>query len=241
VEQINALAKKERVPARIAKGDLEGKMKCRIWRKLHAEEAKRFDQVYDLMEKNPGVELADAFGALQSGLSVPEFLARKARTQQKAAVKEARSSVPAEAIDGYVNGLIESKREIAVVLAERTFFDVLTAVEPIAFAFASHGRLDKVQVVLLANRGHWEQIGSALTRDPRLAQKPMAISRQPSKRPVADPRPFAPQIGQNITLTLRNGIVLEQPLMHIGPFDLLLGTPGEELFVPLHAIARVGA
>ena len=34
------------MPYRIARGDLEGKMKCRIWKKLHAEEAKRFDQAF---------------------------------------------------------------------------------------------------------------------------------------------------------------------------------------------------
>ena len=49
----SGLAKKEKVPYRIARGDLDGKMKCRVWRKLHAEEAKRFDQAYLLMEKHP--------------------------------------------------------------------------------------------------------------------------------------------------------------------------------------------
>jgi hypothetical protein len=53
-EAITALAAKERVPARIAKGELEGKMRARVWRKLHAEEAKRFDQAYALMAQHAG-------------------------------------------------------------------------------------------------------------------------------------------------------------------------------------------
>ena len=61
-QQVQSLAKKERVPNRIAKGELDGKMKCRIWKKLHAEEAKRFDQAWTLVEKTPGLDLADAFG-----------------------------------------------------------------------------------------------------------------------------------------------------------------------------------
>src|SRR5208283_4820934 len=47
--QIQALAIRERVPARIARGELDGKMKARVWRKLHAEEARRFDEAYQLV------------------------------------------------------------------------------------------------------------------------------------------------------------------------------------------------
>ncbi|HZI03887.1 MAG TPA: hypothetical protein VEZ71_07695, partial [Archangium sp.] len=129
-EQILALATKEHVPARIAKGELEGKMKCRIWRKLHAEEAKRFDQVYALMGQHPTLSLGDAFGVVQSGMTVAEFMARKERTQRKAAVKQARGEVDDTSVGAFINGLLESKTELAVVLGERTVLDTISAVEP---------------------------------------------------------------------------------------------------------------
>ncbi|MGZ6139432.1 MAG: hypothetical protein ACXWLA_02110, partial [Myxococcaceae bacterium] len=78
-EAIAALAARERVPARIATGELEGKMRARIWRKLHAEEARRFDQAYSLMGQHAGLDLAEAFGLLQSGLTLEQFRARQAR------------------------------------------------------------------------------------------------------------------------------------------------------------------
>jgi hypothetical protein len=62
------------------------------------------------------------------------------------------------------------------------------------------------------------------------------VVRQPEKRPVSDPRPFADKIGKVIDLTLRNGIRFALPLRGYGPFDLLVGAEGDELFVPLHAI-----
>ena len=109
VEQIAALAKKERVPNRIAKGELDGKMKCRIWKKLHAEEAKRFDEAWTLVEKTPGLELPDAFGVVQSGLTVEEFNQRRARMKKRAEVKEARSAVNGERLDAFISQLVGSK------------------------------------------------------------------------------------------------------------------------------------
>ncbi|MHB8877899.1 MAG: hypothetical protein ACYC8T_29750 [Myxococcaceae bacterium] len=237
-EQVIALAKKERVPARIAKGDLEGKMKCRIWKKLHAEESKRFDQAYDLMGQHPSLELADAFGALQSGLKVEDFLARKSRTQKKAAVKEARGAVTASEVDGFIAQLIADKTELSVVLAERTLLDVLKGVERVAFELEKQGRLEKLQVVLMCRRSLWESLAPDIGRDPKLSQKPLPIARQPEKRPVSDPRPFAEHVGKVIHLTLRNGLELRRRLACYGPFDIILGDAGEELFVPLHAIAQ---
>ncbi len=211
-------------------------MKARIWRKLHAQEASRFDQVYALMAKHPEVPLPDAFGAIQSGLTVEEFLSRKSRTQKKEAVKEARSAVPGDAVSRRVEQWIAKKTELAVVLAERTLLDVLVGVERVAFVFEKAGRLEKLQVVLVARRGPWEQRGPTLERDARLAQKPMPIARQPEKRPVSDPRPFQDKVGQVLRLTLRNGVKLSMPLLEYGPFDLVLGTAGDEVFVPLHAL-----
>jgi hypothetical protein len=240
-EQVQALAVKERVPARIAKGELEGKMKCRIWRKLHAEEAKRFDQVYELIGKNPGLSLGDAFGVVQSGMTVTEFMARKERTQRKAAIKQARGEVENEAVASFLSGLVTAKTELAVVLAERTVLDTLTSEEPIAFVFERTGRLEKLQVVLLARRSDWEKMLPSLERDQKLTQKPSSVARQPDKRPYSDPRPFLPQVGQPVRLVLRNGVTLKMTLQKAGRFDLLLGEPGSEVFVPLHAILRFEA
>jgi hypothetical protein len=240
-EQILALAQREHVPARIAKGELEGKMKCRIWRKLHAEEAKRFDQVYALMGQHPGLSLGDAFGVVQSGMTVAEFMARKERTQRKAAIKQARGEVDNAAVADFLNTLVTGKNELTVVLAERTMLDTLTAEEPIAFTFERTGRLEKLQVVLLCRRKEWDKLLPTLERDPKLTQKPASVARQPDKRPYSDPRPFLPQMGQQVRLVLRNGITLKMPLLKAGRFDLLLGEPGSELFVPLHAILRFEA
>lgn len=237
--QIEALAKKERVPARIAKGELEGKMKARVWKKLHREEAGRFDQAYQLMEKHPTLPLAEAFGVIQSGLGVEDFVARRARAKKKEEVKTARSSVTAEAIDAYVAELVGGKTELTVVLAERTVLDLISKVEPVAFQLERSGRLEKLQVVCLAPRGLWEPLVPTLERDPKLAQKPAPVARQPAKRPVSDPRPFLEHLGKEVSLVLRNGTTLRFPLQAVGPFDLLVGpSEVERIFVPLHAIVE---
>jgi hypothetical protein len=237
-EQINALAKREHVPARIARGELEGKMKCRVWRKLHAEEARRFDQVYELMQQHPTLGFEDAFGVLQSGLSPAEFLARKAKAQKKVAVKQARSAIPGDEVNALLTTLIEQEADLSVVLAEQTLQDVLQSVERVAFHFKRSGRFEKLQVILISRREVWEKIFPAVDRDPKLAQDPAPFIRQPERRAVSDPRPFTEHLGQTVELVLRNGLKLRQPLRAIGPFDLVLGHQNAELFVPLHAIVR---
>lgn len=224
------------MPNRIAKGELEGKMKCRIWKKLHAEEAMRFDQAWTLLEATPGLDLADAFGIVQSGMSVEEFKARRARAKRREAIKEARSTVAAEAIDGFVNARIADKSELAFVMGERTVLDVMTAVAPVSFTGERTGQHEKLHVVVLTRKSTWDVLLPKLERDPRLAQKPASVARQPARRPVSDPRGFLPHVGKTVVLQLRNGVKLEQPLLAVGPFDVLLGTPGDELFVPLHAM-----
>jgi sRNA-binding regulator protein Hfq len=216
-------------------------MKCRVWRKLHAEEAKRFDQVYDLMNKNPGLSLPDGFGVLQSGLSVAEFLARKERTQRKAAVKQARGEVDDTSVGAFITGLQESKTELAIVLGERTVLDTLTNVEPISFLLTRSGRMEKLQVVMITRRSDWEQLTPQLERDPKLSQKPANVARQPDKRPFSDPRPFLAHQGERVRLMLRNGIQLETVLRVVGRFDLILGEDGHEMFIPLHALVRFTA
>lgn len=231
-----ALARREHVPFRIARGDLEGKMKCRIWRKLHAEEARRFDQAYELIGKHPGLDLADAFGILQSGMTLEELRTRRERAQKRVAVRQARGEVSNEAVERFLAGLAADKAELSVVLGERALLDVLVGSEPIAFHLERSGRLEKLQVVLMTRRQAWERLSAGMVRDPKLAQKPVAVVRQPERRPVTDPRPFGEKVGSTLSLMLRNGIRLSLPLLAVGSFDLLLGEPGQELFVPLHAI-----
>ncbi len=213
-------------------------MKARIWRKLHAEEAKRFDQAYALMDQHSGLSLADAFGMVQSGMTFEELKVRREKTQKKQAVKEARGSVTGDAVDQFIARLIEEKAELCVVLGERTFLDALTAVEPIAFQFERTARLEKLQVVVLARRALWEKVAPKLDRDPKLAQKPAPIIRQPERRPVSDPRAFIDRVGKTLTLHLRNGLRISETLRAAGPFDVLVGAEGEELFIPLHAIVK---
>lgn len=224
------------MPNRIAKGELEGKMKCRIWKKLHAEEAKRFDQAWTLLEATPGLDLADAFGIVQSGMSVDEFKARRARAKRREAIKEARSTVAAETIDGFIAARIADKTELALVMGERTVLDVLTAVAPVSFTGERTGQHEKLHVVVLTRKTTWDALLPKLEREPKLSQKPASVARQPARRPVSDPRGFLPHLGKQVTIQLRNGVKLEQPLLAVGPFDVLLGAEGDELFVPLHAM-----
>jgi hypothetical protein len=235
-EGIAILAKKERVPNRIAKGELEGKMKCRIWKKLHAEEAKRFDQAWTLLEATPGLDLADAFGIVQSGMSVDEFKARRARAKRREAIKEARSTVAAETIDAFIQARVADKSELALVMGERTVLDVLTAVAPVSFTGERTGQHEKLHVVVLTRKTTWDALLPKLEREPKLSQKPASVARQPARRPVSDPRGFLPHLGKQVTIQLRNGVKLELPLLAVGPFDVLLGAEGDELFVPLHAM-----
>lgn len=211
-------------------------MKCRIWKKLHADEARRFDQAYAVMEANPGLSLADAFGVVQSGLPVADFLARRARAKKREAIKEARATVSGAAVDELVARWQTEKAELAVVLGERTVLDVITDVQPVAFVLERAGRVEKLNVVLVARKATWDAQLPNVVRDPKLAQKPQPVARQPARRPVNDPRTFLEHVGRRITLHLRNGITLTEQLLAVGPFDVLIGKAGDEVFVPLHAM-----
>jgi len=235
-EAIAALAAREHVPARIAKGELEGKMRARVWRKLHAEEARRFDEAYRLMGQHPGLDLAEAFGLLQSGLTLEQFRARQARTRAKANVKEARSAVSAAEVDAWLAAAAADKVPLALVLADRTLLDVLLQTHPVAFVLERSGRVEKLAVCALARRTTWDLLLPRLLRDARLAQKPVPVAREPDRRPHSDPRPFLAAVGQRLRLVLRNGFTLEETLRSVGPYDLVLGTEGAEVLVPLHAL-----
>ena len=235
-EAITALAARERVPARIAKGELEGKMRARVWRKLHQEEAKRFDEAYRLMGQHSGLDLAEAFGLMQSGLTLEQFRTRQARTRAKATVKEARSAVSATQVDGWLQGAAAEKVPLAFVLADRTLLDVLLATHPVAFVLERSGRVEKLAVCAVARRATWDVLLPRLARDARLAQKPVPVAREPDRRPHSDPRPFLPAVGQRVRLVLRNGFSVEEPLTSVGPYDLVLGAESSEVLVPLHAL-----
>jgi hypothetical protein len=234
--QVQALAIRERVPARIARGELDGKMKARVWRKLHAEEARRFDEAYKLVGQTPGLALDDAFALLQSGLTVDELRARRARTERRTDLRDARHSVSAETIDRWLVRRIEEKAPLALVLADRTVLDVLTAIQPLALLLERGGRLEKLQLVLLARAQGWEQAQPGLPRDARLAQRPAPVAREPDRRPVSDPRPLLEYVGRPLRLELRNGLLVDRLLLAVGPYDVLVGQEGEELLVPLHAL-----
>jgi hypothetical protein len=213
-------------------------MKARIWRKLHQEEARRFDQAYALLEKHPELDLADAFGVVQSGRSVDEFKARKERGKIKAGIKEARHGMPGTAVEDWLRAHIEAKTELSFVLGDRTLVDRLMENLPVAFVLERQGRLEKLQVVVISPRESWDRLSPTLDREPRLTRKPVAVQRQPDRRPVADPRLFVPHEGARLRLELRNGLRVEDSLLAAGPYDLLMGKPAEALFIPLHALLR---
>ena len=233
---IEALAKKEHVPARIAKGELDGKMKCRIWKRLHPKEAEHFESAYKLLEKHPHLNLNDAFGLLQSNMTLDDFFKRKARIKKKEVLRVARASVSNLEIDAWFKVLMEAQDELSFVLAESTLRDKIRGLSPLELELEKTGLMEKLHIVAIARSKTWEQMIFQLSRDLKLAQKPSPVPRQPTQRPVGDPRPFLSHRGKILSLFLRNGITLELPLMATGPFDLLVGTPGNEILVPLHAL-----
>ena len=188
------------------------------------------------MGQNPGLDLPEAFGLLQSGLTLDQFRARQARTRAKATVKAARSSVSAERVDDWLGSAAAEKVPLAFVLADRTLLDVLLQTHPVAFVLERSGRVEKLAVCAAARRSTWDLLLPRLPRDARLAQKPVPVAREPDRRPHSDPRPFLPAVGQRVRLALRNGFSLEEPLLVVGPYDLLVGSEGAEILVPLHAL-----
>jgi len=233
---IDALAKKERVPARIAKGELDGKMKCRIWKRLHPKEAERFEKAYQFLEEHPHLSLNDAFGFLQSNMTLDEFAKRKARVKKKDELIVARASVSSLEIDAWFKTLMENQEELSFVLAESTLRDKIRGLSPLELELEKTGLIEKLHIVAIARHKTWEQMTFHLLRNLKLTQKPSPVPRQPTQRPVGDPRPFLSHRGKTLDLSLRNGINLELPLLTTGPFDLLLGTLGNEVLVPLHAL-----
>lgn len=236
-EQVQALAATERVPARIARGALEGRMPCKTWRKLHAEEARRFDEAYALLAKHPGLSLQEAFGLLQAGIPLEEWKARRENAGRKQAVKSARAEVSNGAVAAWFAAAISSGTPLAVVEVEGAREDTLRAEAPVELTFADAGRVEKLRLLALGPAAAWERLSPSLDRDAGLAAHPAPLHRQPDRRPVSDARPFLPHVGQPVQLLLRNGLRLELPLAGVGPFDLLVSAEESQLLVPLHALA----
>jgi len=235
-EQLQALARTERVPVRIARGALEGRMPCKIWRKLHAEEARRFDEAYALLARHPELGLQEAFGLAQAGIPLEEWKARRDKAGRKQAVKSARAQVANDAVAAWFAESVSAGMLLAVVEAEQTRTDTLLAEAPVELTFAQGGRAEKLRLLALGPAAAWEALQPALGREEALAARPAPLQRQPDKRPVSDARPFLDHAGKRLQLLLRNGLRLELPLAAVGPFDLLLQVGEHRLLVPLHAL-----
>ena len=221
---------------RIARGELAGKMKCRIWKKLHPESAKRFSQAYDFLSKHPELSLAEAVSAAESEMPIDQFLARHKTKEDKRRVAAARTEIPQAPIDAFLQEFIDRGEELAFVLGKPVRRGRLSAVKPTLFILEGDERLRKIDVVLLTTAKHWATIASTLPRNSELAARPPPVPLEPSQRQVHDARPMIAAVGQQIQVALRNGLVVADELQAAGPYDVLLGRGETTLLVPLHAM-----
>ncbi|NVJ27332.1 hypothetical protein HUW62_39565 [Myxococcus sp. AM011] len=151
-------------------------------------------------------------------------------------IRTAREEVSPAAIEAFVQHLIDSQAAVVGLMRDRTLVDNLQETHPLAFRFGLNGRIEKLEFLLLAKHSAWRNMGMAHVHLPELAKGGHRAKAAPARRPVADPRPFLPSVGKPLVLVLRDGMVLHLPLLAVGPFDLLLGWPGNEVLVHLHAI-----
>ncbi len=211
-------------------------MPCKIWRKLHAEEARRFDQAYALLAQHPELGLQEAFGLAQAGISVEEWKERREKAGRKQAVRSARAGLSNDDVAAWFAAAVAKAAPLWIMEAERAREDVLTSEAPVELTFSGAGRLEKLRVLLLAPAASWRLLEPTLTREPALAARPAPLHRKPETRPVNDARPLAPHVGAPVQLLLRNGWQLALPLRAVGPFDLLVGAEEAPVLVPLHAL-----
>ncbi len=151
-------------------------------------------------------------------------------------IRTAREEVSPAAIDTFIQHLIDSQASVVGLMRDRTLVDNLQECRPLAFRFGLNGRIEKLELLLLAKHSAWRTMEMAHVHLPELAKGGHRAKAAPARRPVADPRPFLPSIGKPLVLVLRDGMVIHLPLLAVGPFDLLLGWPGNEVLVHLHAI-----
>ncbi|AEI65372.1 hypothetical protein [Corallococcus macrosporus] len=151
-------------------------------------------------------------------------------------IRTAREEVSPAAINAFVQHLINSQATVVGFMRGRTLVDNLQDTHPLAFRFRFNGRIEKLEFLLLAKHSAWCHMGMAHTHLSELAKEGRRAKAAPARRPIADPRPFLSSVGKPLVLVLRDGMVLHLPLLAVGPFDLLLGLPGNEVLVHLHAI-----
>ncbi len=218
----------------VARRVLAGYITAEAWRRDHPADAARWAQAYAYVEKHPGeLALDRVLNALTHGEDI-ETYAQRARSM-RAQVEEARAAVSNGAVDAYLRKLIEGRVPVTVSLAGSAFTDVLQEDLRTRFRFAARGPVKKLKIVSLAPTAAPYPPESI---DPALAAQHAPIPQGFSTRAVVDPRPLAALAGKTIRVTLRNGLVYRLPLAAAGRFDLVLGTAGAELLVPLHAIVR---
>ena len=186
-----------------------------------------------MVESVAGLAIETALSLVASGQDAATFMAKKPRTL----VHEARRAVSTGAVESYLARLIADRAELEVTLGSRTVVDVLTEDGRTEFRFARLGLVKKMDVIAFQPRSATPKVAAART-DPALAASPTPVPELPEARPASDPRPFMPHVGRVIEIELRNGDTFRFPLVAVGSFDLLLGGPGNELFVPLHALVR---
>jgi len=224
------------VPVRIARGELEGGMPCSRWRELNPDEAARFDRVYALVRSSE-VSVDAAIDLEQRGVTVEMLNAQKAEREANERLREARLAVPGTAVDAFRKQLIDDKVDLAVILGDRVLADRLVQVERLSLKFAETGSVAALDVVAFGSRSVWATLRPLARFDEKLLASPAPVHVMPSRRSAADPRPFVEQIGRQLTLTLRNGIILPLKLAAVGPFDLIVGEEAGRILVPLHAIS----
>ncbi|MFN0061995.1 MAG: hypothetical protein ACKVPX_05715 [Myxococcaceae bacterium] len=211
-------------------------MKARIWRKLHSTEARRFDQAHALVAKHTTLTLADAFAVISSERPPEALLAKKARLQARSLVDDARAQLDATAVDTLTKRWIEDATLLAVVLQQRTWLDTLVRARPSTLSLRDNGRVEKLRVLAMTPSHNVGDLPSIPRERPT---RPVAVPKEPERRPVWDPRPFEPWVGHTVRGTLRNGMRLYENLLAVGPFDIVLGTEGREWWVPLHALSAL--
>jgi hypothetical protein len=210
-------------------------MTCREWRNREPEEANRYSRAYDVVAKFPGVHLDTALSLVATGQDPAEYLARKSKPSPKASVLASRRAVSNAEVAAFLQRLVANRVQVSVTLASSTFTDVLIEDLPTEFRFERSGPTEKLQIVTMTESSVASQY-SPTKIDPQLAAQPAPISPAPTSRPVNDPRLFQPHIDETIGVILRNGATYQLRLVAVGPYDLLLGKAGQELFVPLHAL-----
>ncbi len=210
-------------------------MTCQQWRAIHPSDASRYRRAYEVVDKFPNMSLETALSLVASGKDPAEYLAEKAKPSPRKLVHAARRAVSNAAIEAYFRRLIAGRMQVSVTLLSKTFADVLVGDRPTELQFANAGPVKKIEVVSMVEQAAVDRYPPAKV-DAAIAAKVQPGPRTPDARPVSDPRPLVPLVGKVVEAALRNGVTYRLPLAGVGPFDLLLGESGREVFVPLHAL-----